>query len=99
MLWVFKYEGIGLRWCEWQEIIWAAWFTVVSCWGLALVTMMECARRVLIKYTCRKNSTVKEIIYITAIILANCSSLSYLLLSIGGEMITLEGRLWAIDSL
>jgi hypothetical protein len=78
--------------------MWAAWFTVGSCWGLALVSMMECARRVIIKYSCRKNSTVKEIAYITVIIVANCSSLTYLILSIGGEMITLEGRLWAIDS-
>jgi hypothetical protein len=98
LLWVFKYEEIGLRWCEWEEIMWAAWFGIVSSWGLAIFSVMECARRVIIKYRYRKNSTIKEITYITAIIVANCSSLSYLLLSIGGELIALEGRLWAVDS-
>jgi len=53
---------------------------------------------VIIKYSYRKNSSLKEIAYITAMIVANSSSLSYLVLSIGGEIISLEGRLWAIDS-
>lgn len=43
LLWVFKYDGIGLRWCEWEEIMWAAWFAVVSCWGLTLISFIECA--------------------------------------------------------
>jgi hypothetical protein len=98
LMWVFKSGGLGLQEARWIEVLWGAWVGMVFVGVLGACMVFEMLRRMMIKAIFKIKASIKEIVYLSLIGLSNTLSVCYMILSVGGEMMILDGILWEIDS-